>query len=275
MSYNKTELKTLQQIEIEMLMQIKKICEQNNIEYFLLGGTALGAQRHEGFIPWDDDIDIGMTRDNYNKFLKITSHIKLDGYFIQTPETDSNTPFPYVKFRKNNTKFIEWCNRNIDMHQGIYIDIFPYDNIPDSEDLRYKQFKKVQILSKMYTWRQTPDISHSSQSIFDIIKSLSRKLVYLTLRIIPRKILIRALDKELNRYNKEDTLSRSCLFFPKYMVEYMTNDTLYPLKMKSFEGDKYPVPGDIDNYLKTHYGDYMKLPPIEQQIGHRPYKVEF
>ncbi len=86
---------------------------------------------HGGFIPWDDDVDIGMTRENYEKFLEIAPEKLKNDYFLQTRKTDKKAPYMYAKVRKNGTVFMEWNKRNLDMHHGIYIDIFPYDNVPD------------------------------------------------------------------------------------------------------------------------------------------------
>lgn len=275
MEYSKSELRNVQEIEIEILRDIKRVCEENDIEYFLIGGTALGAQRHEGFIPWDDDIDIGMTRENYNKFLNIAQSYIHKDFFLQTPYEDKNSPFAYAKVRKNNTVFVEWCNRNVRMHSGIYVDIFPYDNIPDDEFLRKKQFQKVQLLQKLFMWRQTPDINVKPLNIGEHIKNFIRRSIYLFIKLIPKKIILSKLNYQMCLYNDTNTKTKACLFFPKYMVECMENEVLYPLCYTMFENISVPVPNNIDKYLKTHYGNYEELPPKEERVGHKPYRIKY
>lgn len=106
--YYGEELKKVQECELEILAEVIKVCNENSIEYFVIGGTALGAVRHSGFIPWDDDIDIGMTRDDYERFLKIApSKLKSD-LFLQYYVTEPNSPTYFAKVRKNNTQFVEY-----------------------------------------------------------------------------------------------------------------------------------------------------------------------
>lgn len=172
MEYQNDKLRIIQQIEYEILKKLDKICSVNNIEYFLIGGTALGAKRHGGFIPWDDDIDVGMTRDNYNKFINLEEKEFGDDILLQTPYNDGPSPFPYAKLRRKNTKFVEYCNRNIKMKQGIYIDIFPYDNIPDNEFLRKRQFHRVKKWTELYVNRQKPDYPKQNKKLLDYIKQI-------------------------------------------------------------------------------------------------------
>lgn len=274
MSYTQYELRAIQKVEIEILKEIMNICNKFHIEFFIIGGTALGAQRHKGFIPWDDDIDIGMTRINYEKFIEVCKGNLSNDYFLQTPETDKNTPFAYVKLRKTNTKFVEWRNRNINMNNGIFVDIFPYDNIPNDEKLRKKQFNAVKILNKFYAYSKTPDISEEPTNYILKIKQYIRRFIYYIFKLIPSKIILQLLDNQLKKYNNNKTDAKACLFFPEYMKEYMDNKTLYPISQFEFEDMIVPGPGNIDIYLKNHYGEYMKLPPEEKRVGHRPYIIQ-
>ena len=125
-------LRTLQLIELKILLEIKRVCETNNIKYFLIGGTLLGAVRHNGFIPWDDDIDIGMMRDEYKRFLEVFPLSKGDEYTLETTETDSGHAYLYGKVRLSGTTFQEERNKNVLENQGIWVDVFPFDNIPNS-----------------------------------------------------------------------------------------------------------------------------------------------
>ena len=130
----------VQAVICEIMQQIDTICRRHNLTYFAIGGTALGAVRHQGFIPWDDDIDIGMPRKDYEAFMRYAAEELPQGYFLQTFATEKKTPFYFAKIRKDNTKFVEFYLRDLDIHQGIFVDIFPFDNVPDNpvvEKLHY------------------------------------------------------------------------------------------------------------------------------------------
>ena len=121
------DLNELKRIELEMLKTFIKICKKHNFMYFLVGGTCLGSVRHGGFIPWDDDIDVGMPRSDYNKFIKIASEELPGNMFLQTFFTDEQYPCAFAKIRNNDTTFIEKGLRKSNINHGIYIDIFPLD----------------------------------------------------------------------------------------------------------------------------------------------------
>jgi len=123
-------MEEIHKIQFEMALEVKRICQNHNIEYFLIAGTLLGAVRHKGFIPWDDDLDIGMLRIDYNKFISLAP-IEMDKkYVLQTWDTDPGFALPSAKLRKSGTKYIERNSQKANIHNGIFIDIFPFDNAP-------------------------------------------------------------------------------------------------------------------------------------------------
>lgn len=272
--YTQEELKKIQSLELEALRTIISVCEKCNIEYFLIAGSVLGAIRHDGFIPWDDDIDIGMTRDNYRRFLKEAPALLPEKYYLQTPYNDKNNPYFYSKLRINGTKVVEYCNRKIDMHHGVYVDIFPLDEVPDDEQLNKAQHEKVQKLIRLFSLRQVPDISDKPITIPDKLKGIFRRLLYYVARIIPYGYLIDKLEKEFTKYNGTEQKNFACLNYPKRETNYVLKTDLYPLTNHIFDGLMVKIPYNYDTYLKTHYKDYMKLPPEDQRFGHKPYYVE-
>lgn len=265
-------LRQQQLLQIEILNHMDLFCKKNDIEYFLIGGTALGVARHQGFIPWDDDIDIGMTRANYERFRLLAKKSISDNCFVQTTDTDKFSPYPYIKIRMNGTRFVEWAVRKSKMHQGIYIDIFPYDKVPEDEALRKAQFKSVQFYSKLFSWKKTPSMSFHHKGRWG--KQCLRKILRAPLFLIPDYIILNRLEGKMIEYELSESNTYACLLFPKYMVESMTHDVLYPLKEGLFENRLYPVPNKLHEYLTTHYGEYMKLPPEAERIGHSPFLVE-
>ena len=139
---NSDELKSLQ---LEIAKNIKNVCEENNIEYFMVGGTLLGAVRHKGFIPWDDDIDLGMTTENFEKFLEVAPKCLDNRFFLQTSATDSFYFNSFAKVRLNNTHMQEKVTRETKMHDGIFVDIFSYDVADEKKANSKKIFNRTKI----------------------------------------------------------------------------------------------------------------------------------
>lgn len=146
MNYTQEELFLLHNELYDILGEIIRICRKYDINYFIIGGTAIGAYYDKGILPWDDDLDIGMTRENYNRFLKLAVKELSKDYFLSWYETDIHTPFYYAKLKKNNTLFVEEKYKNIKMHHGIFVDIFPFDRIPNNRIIRNIHYKFANFL---------------------------------------------------------------------------------------------------------------------------------
>lgn len=272
--YTEEELEKIQKLETEALRVIIQICDKINIEYFLIGGSALGAIRHNGFIPWDDDIDIGMTRCNYKKFIENAPKILPEGYYLQTPYEGTSSPYYYSKLRIDNTKFVEYCNHRVKMHQGVYVDIFPFDEVPDDNNLNQKQFKRTQRLIRLFSLRQSPDISKEPKSVREKLKAQIRGIAHNFMKLYPYDKILHQLEDEFTKYNGTGQKAYACLNFPEIYTEYILKSDLYPVKKKKFEEVEVFIPNNYDKYLTTHYGNYRKLPPENQRFGHKPYMIE-
>lgn len=131
-------LRKLQLVELEIANEIKRVCVENNIKYFLESGTLLGAVRHGGFIPWDDDMDIGMMREEYEKFLKIAPEKLSSEFILQTWKNEKDYSLTFAKVRKSDTIFLEYEFKDSSMHNGIWVDIFPYDSVPEKNITKSK-----------------------------------------------------------------------------------------------------------------------------------------
>lgn len=272
--YSDKELKKIQALELQILKEVVLVCDNNDIEYFLIGGTALGAIRHNGFIPWDDDIDIGMTRENYEKFIKIAPGVLSSQYEVQTPN-NKYSPYLYTKVRLNDTVFMEYANHNNNrMNHGVYIDIFPFDAVPDDDKKYLKQFKKTMNLIDLWSLRESGSISTPPTNFKQRLKAFMRFFPHILCKIIPRAVIVKKVNRTITKYNGTEQKALSCLFFPIMKTEYIKLENLYPLKRHIFEDLQANIPNEIDAYLTTHYGDYMQLPPIDKRFGHKPYKVE-
>ena len=273
--YTQEELQRVKCAELSILKKTIECCEELHITYFLAYGTALGAVRHKGFIPWDDDIDIGLTRDNYERFLReAPKWFEGSEMFVEHLTTEKQCPYTYAKVKLNGTKFIEYCHRNIKCHHGVFIDVFPFDELPASVQEQKKQYDTVQKLARYYVYRQTPDISEKPTNMKLVIKQIVRRIIHYLLLIKSVDSMYAKLTEEMIKYNDCNSGIYGCLFYPKFKAGCMTKDMVTNLKKIKFENMEANVPADIEKYLESQYGDYMTLPPVEERVGHRPYKVE-
>lgn len=259
------DLRAVQMIELEMLIELDRICRKYDIQYFLLAGTVLGAIRHKGFIPWDDDIDVGMMRDEYERFIRICPQELDSKYFLQTYKSDPNYPCLFAKLRKNGTTFIEKEVAKINMHHGIYIDIFPIDNIPNGDFSRLFH-KCLLFLLEAIRISRTPALCLGSRAIVRVLATILHPFS----RMVSKRLTDNIENFIATMYNGKHT---ECVgtIFAFGILEYTTRITVkrdyfsFPCKLK-FEGYSFPVPGMWDEYLTHLYKDYLKLPPDEQRV---------
>lgn len=246
------ELRKLQMKILDIVKYIDKLCKEENIEYFLMYGSCLGAVRHKGFIPWDDDFDIGMTYDNYLKFLKVCD-TKLDKtkYFLQNNETENNFYLSFSKLRDINTTLIEETNKNIEMHKNVSIDIFPLSGYP-TKKIQQNIFK----LSRAFMLSAN-------------INVINNKILYRISRIIIKLLGKKRILKMTTQYCTKFDIKKS-----EYLCSFCDGDNiklnlykkewLEKVKYVDFEDTKLPIPINYDKILKTTYKDYMKIPSKEE-----------
>ena len=257
------ELRKLQLKELEILNVIKDICYRNNIKFSLYAGSALGAVRHKGFIPWDDDIDIAMPRKDYIKFKKICKKKLPKRYFLQDYTTDKNFTQTFCKIRDNKTTFVEAGTEDLKMNRGVFIDIFPFDVVPNSKFQKNLQFLYGSLFLLLARKKAT-----KKEGILKYIISC------LILGFIPENLyyrLMNKLEKNISKYKNEknEYLFEGSVFSGlKLFYESNIFDDIIEIK---FENTNMPIFKNYDNYLKKQYGDYMKLPPENEQVlKHNP-----
>lgn len=256
----KATLKDAQMRMLEILIEIDRICKKYNIKYWLDSGTLLGAIRHNGFIPWDDDLDIGMLREDYNKFLEVINSELNEKFICQTPDTDKLCQNAFTKIRDINSK-IKSNNKN-EKELGLFVDVFAYDSFT-RKNIIYKKIYNTIILSK---WIGDLKLKEPYKSnIKKNIAILFCKVTNLIYKIVPYEKMLRRIYKNALKSEIKETEKIS------YGVEVPFKEVInrldvFPLKNHSFEGIEFPVPGKYENVLKVFFGEWWELPPKELQI---------
>lgn len=260
--YQAISLKEMQQYLLEDLKEIDRVCKELDCTYFLAYGTLLGAVRHDGFIPWDDDVDIWMFRKDFEKFVSEAPKVLKSNYFIQNAITDKHYDLAHIpcKLRNDNTTLIEQWNKNY--HQGGFIDIFPLDYVGDNPELFFKLKKKcafIESLKMRISFKQLSGIKRYIRIFLQIIfKLVPMRTIY---KYVHKKIeLARDNDKSAN---SDVTTGFDDIDKPIYKKEYF-----FPPKKHIYEGCEFTIPNNPDLILKEKYGDYMKLPDESQRIPH-------
>lgn len=265
---DKYKVKKLQNVILNIMQYIDKLCASNDIDYYIIGGTALGAIRHGGFIPWDDDLDIAMTRDNYNKFIDICRGSQFDKskYYFQQERIDWTGYFS--KVRLLGTHFEEFATDDsipLDK-QGIFVDIFPLDNVPKGCIKQYWWYLCGKVL---VAYEQTTHKGYKANGFL-------RKTVMTMALCLKCTAIRRFFEKEIERYNKEETPFLGGHSLVSRFHNTFTRKELWGKAIRvPFETISLLAPEDIKGFLSFYFGDYMKLPPEEARQGHHLLKVEF
>lgn len=260
-----TELKRLQSVILSIIKDVDALCVENGIEYYLLGGSAIGAIRHKGFIPWDDDLDIIMTADNYNKFVEVC-RAKLDKEKYYFQEGLKDWPLYFSKVKLRGTKMVEYEGyANGEDKVGIYVDVFKMDNVSSSKLSQYWQY----FCAKYYLCHQLSVRTYNHTSL--------KKKLMMALALPLRVPLLREFVKhQVEKYNGKDSEYLGFFYGRTRMKSAIVKRSIFgkPVRVM-FEDTMLPVAEHYHEYLTQVFGDYMKLPPVDQQKGLHLVSVDF
>lgn len=276
--YDEATLKKLQKTELEILKDFDDLCRENGLSYFGGGGTAIGAVRHHGMIPWDDDIDVGLVRKDYEKFLRIAKQKKYsDKYRVINAETMENYPLMSTRWCKKGTKFKEDALKNIDGDLGIFLDIYCFDNIPDNEILMQIHAWRSWVWGKLLIlyWLDEPVLYFGGflgKAVTGICKAVH--LGMRGLHVSPRW-LYRHTKRVTSCYDGKETKRVNYMHDPRPCISIMDRKDIFPVKRVEFSGQEICVPANVEAYLERRFGDYMTLPPEDKRHNHPPYELDF
>lgn len=259
-------------LELKIAKEIKRICDKNNIKYFLTAGTLLGAVRHGGFIPWDDDMDIGMLRMDYEKFINACQKDLGKEFFLQTWDTDPEFPFSFGKIRLKGTHFVEGFSENAGACDGIFVDIFPFDNVPDALKERKKQSRKYFLCKRLLWMKKGMGTNMKEENMKQKAKYYAFWLFSHLFRYEDIKNYFAKIQKTYNDHSTKMVVTDGSYTYEKESIERKWVENLEPVR---FETEEFLSYRDKEEYLKHFYGDYMKLPPIEKRNRHLLRNVDF
>ncbi len=261
-----SELRKLQIIQTELLVEVDRICRKNDIHYNIIAGTLLGAVRHNGYIPWDDDADVAMLRSDYEKFRLICEdELDRSRFYFQDHRNTKGYRWGYGKLRRKETLFLREHQEFMPYEQGICIDVFPLDGVPDNYFLRALNNFECFCVRKILWSRVGKQAS----------KNWIERAVYFLLDKIPEKKVKSYYNNMIRKANKYNTTMVRILMFPTPNDHYGYYRIWYENSMNfAFEGKILQGIREYDAYLSFKYGDYMKLPAENKRKVHPVSKIK-
>lgn len=240
---------------IDMLMQLDAVCKKHNLRYYLLYGSLLGAVRHQGFIPWDDDLDVVMFREDFEKLARLGEEFK-HPYFLQNAHTDPGVGSPVMKIRNSNTcqfnKYLSWGGYN----SGMALDIFPLDNfVEELAQAEFDKIYKIKYKNILYMKNQSPNRSQKDIDLYNQIKPVDPEKVCDEIHAISRK----------HEHDETSKVWAPIITLYDYRKSVFYKEDFSEVVYLDFEFLKVPCPKGWNRILNTTYGDYMKFPPIEKR----------
>ncbi len=262
----KLDINQIKKIELDILIAFADFCEENKLKYYLAYGTLLGAVRHKGFIPWDDDIDVLMPRPDYNRFIELTGYNPIKQNLETRLYRNCKNPniYPFAKIIDTNTLVYEKgkSRKNI---SGIWIDIFPLDGCPDSSEETRVQFEKY---LKIRNWQ---DLATTNPFYIDqnIIKKMLKFLFFApAAKLYGCKRICKKIDELAQSYSYDKSQLVADFTWGDSLDAILKKEDLEPVLHLEFEGKLFNAPKSYDQYLTNLYGDYMTLPPENERIPH-------
>lgn len=270
--YPHDSLERLQAEERDIVTAIDKVCRDYNIDYFLDGGSCLGAVRHGGFIPWDDDIDIGMAKEDYERFCTIAPEALPEGYSLHSSANTSGFSALWVKVFKDGTRFIDDNAHEAGCEQGVFVDVFAYCRLDEDETRAKRQLAKARMAQvKSYLKHFSRPKIPASTPLRPLV-ALGCKLVHHSIAKLWKQDRLQAdFDAAFDTDTPSTRWAEAAYSYYGGFDEAM----LFPTQDIEFDGLTLRAPHDPDAYLTKVYGDYMELPPESERYTHAPVILDF
>lgn len=272
--YDDETLKHLQEVELRILRDVDRVCRDHGIPYFLDSGSALGAIRHNGFIPWDDDVDVGMLRADYDRFLDVAADALGPEYFVSSPRTNPHQSALFTKVWLVDTKFYTDETLRAGVRQGIGIDVFPYDPLSAQERVASSQISTcIRMQRAMYLYHSA-SVVVPHKGALGAAERLAAAAAHAVCKVaVSREKLMRRFDEAAAQGASNPSGDWFCPAYPT--SGRFPLGVLAPVQRHDFEGESFPVPAQAERYLQIMFGDWRKLPPEDQRRQHKPTQLDF
>ena len=271
MRYEQATLRRLQMMELEILEAIDSVCREHGITYFLDSGTVLGARRHGGFIPWDDDIDLGMPREDYERFLEVAPAALGGRFCVTCPRMNPRQAALFAKVMLTGTRFVTDETEEAGFDQGVFVDIFPYDAVCAESNAAKRQRKRCMMWQSISYLYHSKHIVVPHKGAMGTIETIACRVAHYAVRALfsPERIN-RGFDK-VAMIAKDDSKADMLMVSSYAATEPFPKSMLLPPSVICFEGKEFFAPADVEGYLRTQYGQtWNQLPPEDQRRNHAP-----
>lgn len=263
------EIEDIKKLSFEVLCQLKKVCEYHGLSYSLTGGTLIGAVRHAGFIPWDDDIDIMMPRPDYDRLMKLAKEENFEFRLLSAELCGESYGYPFAKACHKDTLLVEKDTREKDVPLGVYVDIFPVDGMGNyywTAKLRCMVFAFLHGLKITSNWS-----AYHPSKLRKWYYEPARYICYLISKILSQ----RTIDRMLDGFIRSKTMAR-CNYAGRLVGDFGSREVMPRALFESstvlkFEGESFSAVADYHTFLTGLYGDYMQLPPEEKRVTHHAF----
>ena len=256
------QLEKLKRSLIGIVLEIDRICRDNDLKYVIVGGTLLGAIRHKGFIPWDDDLDIAMPREDYNRFIRLSRELLPEDLYFRCFETDRNYYLPFGKVCKKGTTYVTELDSDQTKDNEIFVDVFPLDRASGPSSVLLKlRAHLVKGLKAVIIRKKGLNIKKTSPQV---------RLLQALFHFFPTEKLMAMQQKAMEMGSDRGSYYTNLGSNYHYQKQTMPTDVYFPARTVTFEGRELQAPGDYEYYLNRIYGaGYMELPPVEKRVAHR------
>lgn len=265
-------MKETQEIALDILTIIADICEKENFRYYLIYGTLIGAVRHKGYIPWDDDVDIMMPRPDYERFLDYMSLHGQEYPHLRVFNTRTCKEYPYMISRVSDVRYYIDMDNEKDYGMGIFVDVYPYDGLGNTKDEAVKYGLKGDRLSS-FCYQATRE-RFAIETTVSPFRKIIKFPFYLLSKLCGKNFFQKRLEKLEGQKDYDQSQYIGCVIWLSGGEKDIFKKEWFDEFIKvPFEGSLFRIPKEYDTILRNIYGDYMKLPPEKDRVGHHNYKV--
>lgn len=275
--YDPATLKRLQKVLLGMLADFDALCKRHGLRYFAGGGTAIGAVRHGSMIPWDDDIDVNLLRGDFEKFRAVAETEYGDKYYLLDARSHPEYPLPTTRWCLRGTRFHEECMKHLDLPFGIFLDVYPFDPIPDDEKAARRQWRRAWFWGKLMTLRQVPrPVLYTRGGKARLVAAACLVGSFALKFLFRQSFLVHKAQEWTEKNAGGKGMRRAAWMFDTVPYRSVVDmEKVVRTRTVPFDGGTIELGGDCEEYLRRRFGNYMEVPPPDCRHNHPPWKLDF